>query len=75
MYSIYVYPCQSDCVAEVGSHQDDFYSALSKIKGIVAKPILTEEELDLLDSKAGAQTNANDLVLQAIWHSYMALVS
>ncbi|CAE7478110.1 DNAJ1 [Symbiodinium pilosum] len=31
--------------------KDDFYSALSKIKGIVAKPILTEEELDLLDSK------------------------
>ncbi|CAE7376939.1 DNAJ1 [Symbiodinium natans] len=31
--------------------KDDFYSALSKIKGIVSKPILTEEELDLLDSK------------------------
>ncbi|CAE7201676.1 unnamed protein product [Symbiodinium sp. CCMP2592] len=33
--------------------KDDFYSALTKIKSIVAKPILTEEELDLLDSKAG----------------------
>ena len=33
--------------------KDDFYGALTKIKGIVAKPILTEEELDLLDSKAG----------------------
>ncbi|CAE6971949.1 DNAJ1 [Symbiodinium microadriaticum] len=31
--------------------KDDFYSALTKIRGIVAKPILTEEELDLLDSK------------------------
>ena len=45
--------------------QDDFYSALSKIKGIVSKPILTEEELDLLDSKAGAGLKSVGLVLFA----------
>ena len=33
--------------------QEDFYASLAKIQGIVSKPILSQEELDLLDGKAG----------------------
>ncbi|CAK9030890.1 unnamed protein product [Durusdinium trenchii] len=31
--------------------KEDFYAALAKIKAIVSKPILTQEELDLVDAK------------------------
>lgn len=34
--------------------QEDFYAALAKIKAIVSKPILTQEELDLVDAKVGS---------------------
>ena len=32
--------------------QEDFYTSLAKIQSIVSKPILSQEELDLLDGKA-----------------------
>ncbi|CAJ1432023.1 unnamed protein product [Effrenium voratum] len=46
--------------------KEDFYTALAKIKGVVSKPILTEEELDLLDGKdrsgkeSSARTDSQD---------------
>ena len=42
--------------------QEDFYASLAKIQGIVSKPILSQEELDLLDGKAG-QVSVSGLML------------